>query len=141
MEMVIIEKQALDGLIFRIELLRSKIGSLYADSGIAPQKWIDNDRACLHLSVSKRTLQHLRDSGTLPFTKIGGKVFYKPEEIEKMLLSGYTCPDCIWIYRYYMNPFHGLFLFVFQISGKSLRKLSALPVKPASSFLICPAVT
>ena len=89
MEMLIIEKQVLDELIYRIELLKTKIGNLYANSGVAPPKWIDNEQACLRLSASKRTLQHLRESGFLPFTKIGGKVFYKPEDIERMLLLGY----------------------------------------------------
>ena len=87
--MLIIEKQAIDELAYRLEVLKTKIDSLYVNSGIAPQKWIDNDKACEHLSASKRTLQHLRDSGILPFTKIGGKVFYKPDDIEKMLLIGY----------------------------------------------------
>ena len=89
MEMLIIEKQALDELTGRIEMLKAKVDSLYADSGIAPQKWVDNQQACLRLSASKRTLQTLRDSGILPFTKIGAKVFYKPDDIERMLLLGY----------------------------------------------------
>jgi hypothetical protein len=72
-----------------LELLKNKVNSLYATSGVAPQKWIDNDQACVRLSASKRTLQTLRDSRILPYTKIGGKVFYKPEDIEKMLLFGY----------------------------------------------------
>ena len=89
MEMLIIEKQALDELTGRIEMLKAKVDGLYAGSGIAPQKWVDNQQACLRLSASKRTLQTLRDSGILPFTKIGAKVFYKPEDIEQMLLLGY----------------------------------------------------
>jgi len=31
------------------------------------------------------TLQNLRVNGTLPFTKIGGVIFYEYEEIKKML--------------------------------------------------------
>jgi len=89
MEMLIIEKQAIDELAYRLELLKNRFNNLFAVSGAAPQKWIDNEQACIRLSVSKRTLQHLRDSGILPYTKIGGKVFYKPEEIERMILSGY----------------------------------------------------
>ena len=89
MEMLIIEKQVLDELVYRIDQLKTKVGSLYAHSGIAPQKWMDNDQACAYLSASKRTLQSLRDSRILPFTKIGAKVFYKPEDIERMLLIGY----------------------------------------------------
>jgi hypothetical protein len=69
--------------------LKNSVNSLYVNSGVAPQKWIDNDQACARLSVGKRTLQTLRDNKILPYTKIGGKVFYKPEDIEKMLLIGY----------------------------------------------------
>jgi len=87
--MLIIEKQVLDELTGRIERLKTKVDSLYASSGIAPQKWIDNAQACRRLSVSIRTLQSLRDSGILPYTKMGAKVFYKPEDIERMLLLGY----------------------------------------------------
>jgi len=89
MEMLIIEKQALDELSYRLEQMKTKLDALYANSGVMQQKWLDNQQACIRLSASKRTLQSLRDSGFLPFTKIGAKVFYKPDDIEKMLLMGY----------------------------------------------------
>ena len=89
MEILIIEKQVLDELAARLEKLKTGLDSLYANSGAAPQLWIDNQQTCIRLSASKRTLQNLRDSGLLPFTKIGAKVYYKPDEIEKMLLLGY----------------------------------------------------
>ena len=89
MEMFIIEKQVLDELTVRLETLKSKVDSLYAKSGVAPVKWLDNQQACIRLSASKRTLQNLRDSGVLPFTKIGAKVYYKPADIENMLMLGY----------------------------------------------------
>jgi hypothetical protein len=89
MEMFIIEKQVLDELTYRLETLKTKLDGLYDKSGVAPVKWLDNQQACIRLSASKRTLQNLRDSGVLPFTKIGAKVFYKPDDIEKMLLFGY----------------------------------------------------
>ena len=88
-DLVIIEKQALDELTCKIDQLKSKVNNLYVHSGVAPQKWIDNEQACQRLSASIRTLQTLRDSRILPFTKMGGKVFYKPEDIEKMLFLGY----------------------------------------------------
>ena len=87
--LLIIEKEVFDKLIDSIDLLKVKIDTMYAGSGIAPQKWIDNMQASLRLSAGKRTLQTLRDSGVLPFTKIGAKVFYKPEDIEKLLSFGY----------------------------------------------------
>ena len=89
MELVIIEKQALDELYCKLEFLQTKVNSLCTNSGIAPQKWLDNYQACVRLGASKRTLQNLRDGGILPYTKIGAKVFYKPDDIEKMLQIGY----------------------------------------------------
>jgi len=86
---LIIEKEVFDQLTERLDLLKSQIDSLFVDSGLLTQKWIDNRQVCMCLSISKRTLQSLRDSGVLPFTKIGAKVFYKPEDIERMLLFGY----------------------------------------------------
>ena len=86
---MVIEKQALDELTGGIELLKIKIDSLYDSSGIAPKKWLDNQQACMRLSASKGTLQSLRDKGLLPFTKIGGKIFYKPADIERILWMNY----------------------------------------------------
>ena len=37
------------------------------------------------LGISPGTLQHLRVTGQLPFTKIGGKIFYEMEDIEGMM--------------------------------------------------------
>ena len=37
------------------------------------------------LKVSPGTLQNLRINGTLPYTKIGGIIFYDAEEIEKVM--------------------------------------------------------
>jgi hypothetical protein len=33
--------------------------------------WLDHQDVCLKLKISKRTLQTLRDNGTLAYTKIG----------------------------------------------------------------------
>ena len=87
--MLVIEKKALDELTGSIELLKIKVDSLYTGSGIAPKKWVDNQQACMRLSASKGTLQSLRDRGVLPFTKIGGKIFYKPADIERILWMNY----------------------------------------------------
>jgi hypothetical protein len=89
MEMIIIEKQIIDELFYKLDFLQAKVNNLYQNSGIAPQKWVCNQEACFKLNASKRTMQNLRDSGILPFTKMEGKVFYKPEDIEKLMLMGY----------------------------------------------------
>lgn len=47
--------------------------------------WLDSQDVCLILNVSKRTLQSLRDSGKLAYTQINRIMFYKPEDIEKLI--------------------------------------------------------
>lgn len=52
--------------------------------------WIDGSDVMQILSISKRTLQTLRDEGTLNFSRINGKFYYKVSDIEKLLESHYT---------------------------------------------------
>ncbi len=89
-DMLIIEKSVLDELAGRIETLNRKMEQLNVLNGTTDKTWLDNQEACQRLSVSKRTLQNLRDSGILPFTKIGAKVYYKPVDIDRLLSLGYT---------------------------------------------------
>ena len=35
--------------------------------------------------ISKRTLQTLRDNGTLAYTKIGNRTYYLPEDVERIV--------------------------------------------------------
>ncbi len=39
-------------------------------------------------NISPGTLQHLRVSGQLPYTKLGGKIFYDSDDIRKMIEKG-----------------------------------------------------
>lgn len=48
-------------------------------------EWIDNQDACLLLGVSPRTLQAFRDNGTLAYSQISHKIYYKPEDVRKLL--------------------------------------------------------
>lgn len=47
--------------------------------------WLDNQDACQILNISPRTLQTLRNNGTLAFSQINHKVYYKPEDVKKIL--------------------------------------------------------
>ena len=47
--------------------------------------WLDNQDVCQILNISPRTLQTLRDNGTLAFSQINRKVYYKPEDVERIL--------------------------------------------------------
>ena len=56
---------------------------LYGEKEIS--EWLDNQDVCRMLNISKRTLQTLRDNGTLAYTQISHKIYYKPEDVEKIL--------------------------------------------------------
>ncbi len=50
-----------------------------------PKKRLKSNEVKELLSVSSGTIQNLRANGTLPFTKIGGGIFYDYEDIQKMM--------------------------------------------------------
>lgn len=47
--------------------------------------WLHNGDVCRLLNISKRTLQHYRDTGVLPFSQIGHKCYYRREDVERLL--------------------------------------------------------
>lgn len=52
------------------------------------KRWLKSCEVKKMLGISHGFLQTLRDSGTLPFTKIGGSIYYDFEDITKMMASG-----------------------------------------------------
>ena len=70
---------------FKIELLEEFKKLLSQRQATPANKWLKSHQVRRMLSISPGTLQHLRVKGTLPFTKIGGVIFYDHDDIEKML--------------------------------------------------------
>lgn len=54
------------------------------------EEWIDGQVVMQTLHISVRTLQSLRDNGTLPFSRINGKFYYKVSDIDGMLQANYS---------------------------------------------------
>ena len=52
--------------------------------------WLDIQEACQLLKISKRTLQSYRDNGILPFSQIGGKIYFRANDIEEHLNRHYN---------------------------------------------------
>jgi len=70
---------------FKIELITEFKKILSEQRGQPAKKWLKSYEVKKLLSISPGTLQNLRVNGTLPFTKIGGQMFYDYEDIRKML--------------------------------------------------------
>ncbi|WP_075591327.1 helix-turn-helix domain-containing protein [Labilibacter marinus] len=70
---------------FKIELLADIEQLLKQSSGSKTKKWLKSYEVKKLLNISPGTLQHLRVSGTLPYTKIGGTIYYDYSDIQKMI--------------------------------------------------------
>ena len=66
--------------------LIDEIKKLLGQRHVTPaRKWLKSHEVRRLLTLSPGTLQNLRVNGTLPFTKIGGVIFYDYDDIQKML--------------------------------------------------------
>ena len=54
------------------------------------EAWVDGNEVAKALNVSNRTLQTFRDNGTLPYSRVKGKFYYKVADIEALLESNYS---------------------------------------------------
>jgi hypothetical protein len=70
---------------FKLELLDDikKLLSKQAQGKL--KKYIKSSELLEMLQISPGTLQNLRVNGTLPYTKVGGIIFYDSEEIQKVM--------------------------------------------------------
>ena len=84
MAIAIITKEDLQQ--FKVELLES-IENLLQGKTTEEKLWLRTSEVRKLLNISSGTLQNLRINGTLPYSKIGGSLFYNKKDIEKLLTS------------------------------------------------------
>jgi hypothetical protein len=60
---------------------------LLTSSGQSVKQWLRSSEVRKMLGISAGTLQNLRVKGSLPYTKIGGIVFYRYDDLDKLLNS------------------------------------------------------
>jgi hypothetical protein len=73
---------------FKKELLQELLTALRSHPNLAPKKWMKSHEVRRLLKVSPGTLQTLKSSGTLPYTKVGGVHFFDYQDIQNILESG-----------------------------------------------------
>jgi len=86
MEIISIERSTYEELLTSFNSFVTKMRAM-ADRGTDKNlgNWLDNQDVCQMLNISPRTLQTLRDNGTLAYSQINRKVYYKPEDVESIL--------------------------------------------------------
>lgn len=66
--------------------LAKKLEMFLDKQSVTPvEDWLDGATAEDLLGVSTRTLQHYRDSGILPYSKVGNKIYYKRSDLGAMI--------------------------------------------------------
>ena len=73
---------------FKNQLLEELIALIKAQTGIIPKKWMKSNEVRRLLKISPGTLQTIKSSGLLPYTKIGGVHYYDQDDIQKLLEGG-----------------------------------------------------
>lgn len=76
-------------LLREIEIIKTYLVKAQEEPDSFDKVWIDGQDVMLSLHISKRTLQSLRDTGLLPYSRIQGKFYYKKSDIENLLVKNY----------------------------------------------------
>jgi len=70
---------------FKVELLEDIKDLLENQNKQLNKKWLKSNEVRELLGISPGTLQNLRINGTLPYTKVGGVLYYEYHEIMEVL--------------------------------------------------------
>lgn len=72
---------------FKMELLDDIKKILTKQASGTLKRYLKSSEVMEMLQISTGTLQNLRINGTLPFSKMGGIIYYDSEDIQKVMLK------------------------------------------------------
>ena len=70
---------------FKVELLRELKNLLHAKEMPIEKRLLKTKDVCRILRITEGTLQNLRNNETIGFKKIGGIIYYRYEDIERLM--------------------------------------------------------
>lgn len=89
MEIVNIEAGTFREMITSIRLLKEKLENLKSrQTSKSLDDWMDNQEVCMTLNISQRTLQAMRSNGTLPFSQVDRKTYYRRQDVIRLIEKG-----------------------------------------------------
>ena len=81
MEIVSIEKRTFETMVVKFDRFVRRMDAICHRHGEKTMsEWMDNQ-----VNISPRTLQTLRDNGTLAFSQINHKTYYRPEDVQRIV--------------------------------------------------------
>ena len=98
-ELILADQELEVGFIGKLDALLEGIKRMDANCKASPgnEQFLTDKEVSAWLKVSRRTLQTLRDNGTLAYSQIGHKIFYKPEDVQRIVrLVEDRRKDAVW---------------------------------------------
>ena len=86
MEVTIIEKKTFEEMTAKFDEFVHRVERICHgndDKGLG--EWLDNQEVCKLLNICPRTLQTLRDNGTLAYSQIHHKIYYKAGDVQRIV--------------------------------------------------------
>ncbi len=87
MDAIILNKDEFQELLNRLNAIQSELAKKTQDP---KETFVDNVDFMKLMHVSKRTAQSWRDEGKISFSQIGGKIYYRLDDIYEMLKKNYN---------------------------------------------------
>jgi hypothetical protein len=86
MEIVSIERKTFEAMVAKFDRFVRRMDAICQRHGEKIMgEWMDNQDVCRMLNISPRTLQTLRDNGTLAYSQINHKTYYRPEDVQRII--------------------------------------------------------
>ncbi|WP_303035816.1 helix-turn-helix domain-containing protein [Bacteroides acidifaciens] len=86
MEVIIIEKKTFEEMTAKFDEFVKRIeNACLRNSAKGMGEWLDNQDVCRILNICPRTLQTLRDNGTLAYSQIHHKIYYKAGDVQRIV--------------------------------------------------------
>lgn len=85
----VLSEEEVKSITSKFESVNQKLDQLISQKQ-SETAWIDNEEACAILKISPRSLQNLRDTKRISYSRPGGKTYYLRADIEKYLEANYN---------------------------------------------------
>lgn len=83
---VVIERKTFEEIMVRFNRLASRVEEICHKSEAKHLgEWLDSAEVCRILQISPRTLQTMRSNGTLAYSQIVRKVYYRAEDVQRII--------------------------------------------------------